>query len=66
MVRWKPGWKKTHRALDLIGARWNVDEIARRIEASSVWVINTAVALLYYISMAVTRVLQRRSQRNME
>jgi len=41
------GWKKTHRALDLIGVRWNVDEIAQRIDVSPVWVRNTAVALLY-------------------
>ena len=47
MVRWKPGWKKTHRVLDLIGARWSVDEITQRLDVSPVWVRNTAVALLY-------------------
>ena len=47
MVPWKPGWKKTHRALDLIGARWSVDKITQRVDVSPVWVRNTAVALLY-------------------
>jgi len=46
MVKWKPGQRETHRALDMIGKYWSVDRIAKKLDMPPGWVRNTALAML--------------------